>query len=249
MNRGFETAHPDWERQREQLSAYLDEALSDTERAELERHLSGCAECRRELAELREVRTLLRALPAPALERSFLLPETGAIPEALPLPSAPRQRTANDRRLRIARLSQTVGTVAAAAGFILLMCGGLTGILHIGGGGASGGSTLSGASSRPYAPHTSDQGGASSSQNDQATRSSSLQATGGGVKAPTNASPTPTGTAIPSPSPTQAPEARAYAIDNGLSAQTIVPIAGAGLLVGGAGLALGGRIARKRLSA
>jgi hypothetical protein len=50
---------------REQFSALLDEALGDPERSALERHLEGCAECRRELAGFQHTVGLLHGL-APA---------------------------------------------------------------------------------------------------------------------------------------------------------------------------------------
>ena len=40
---------------RDRLSDYLDEALEDSERSELEEHLEGCEECRETLVELRQV--------------------------------------------------------------------------------------------------------------------------------------------------------------------------------------------------
>ena len=48
---------------RPQLSALLDDALSVAERQALEAHLAGCAECRRELEQLRETVALLGRLP------------------------------------------------------------------------------------------------------------------------------------------------------------------------------------------
>src|SRR5260370_26817699 len=83
MQRGTsgDDRHPaDWERQREQLSAYLDDELEPAERAALERHLPDCPRCQSELRELRAVRGLLRALPVPALPRSFVLPKDGPVP-------------------------------------------------------------------------------------------------------------------------------------------------------------------------
>ena len=48
---------------RELLSALLDEALSPSERQAVEAHLTACADCQRELAELRETVALLNRLP------------------------------------------------------------------------------------------------------------------------------------------------------------------------------------------
>jgi len=46
-----------------QLSAYLDDAVTPSERSAVDAHLSGCADCRTRLAELRATSTLIRALP------------------------------------------------------------------------------------------------------------------------------------------------------------------------------------------
>lgn len=48
---------------RELCSALVDEALTPTERAALDAHLAGCADCRRELERLRATVSLLRAAP------------------------------------------------------------------------------------------------------------------------------------------------------------------------------------------
>src|SRR5436190_13353395 len=48
---------------RAQLSAYLDDALSATERSAVAAHLDVCADCRARLAELRATASLIRALP------------------------------------------------------------------------------------------------------------------------------------------------------------------------------------------
>jgi putative zinc finger protein len=48
---------------RELLSGLLDDALAPAERQAIDVHLATCAECRRELAELRETVTLLKRLP------------------------------------------------------------------------------------------------------------------------------------------------------------------------------------------
>jgi hypothetical protein len=71
--------------QQELLSAYLDNQLGGVERAALERSLAADAALRAELEELRTVRQLLRALPAPTPPRSFTLSSAQARPRALPL--------------------------------------------------------------------------------------------------------------------------------------------------------------------
>src|SRR6185312_17309916 len=83
--------HESPEYRQEQLSAALDGMLAPEEQTALDAHLAGCETCRRELEELRQVRMLLRALPEPALPRSFLLPTEGelAVPR-IPARSAER---------------------------------------------------------------------------------------------------------------------------------------------------------------
>src|SRR5690348_10191040 len=101
--------HSDWDAQRERLSAYLDGELSASERAALDAHLPGCAQCQRELAALRQTRALLRALPAPALPRDFRLPAQLAV--------APVRR----RPPAWARPAQAIGTIAAMIGLAFLI--------------------------------------------------------------------------------------------------------------------------------
>ncbi len=122
-----------WEQQREQLSALLDNALNAQERAELEAHLATCAECRAELASLQRARALLRALPQPTLPRSFALPLEAApipaqtlraVPAAHPVrqrASAPPARSANPRRP--VHILQWISTSAALLGIVVLLSG------------------------------------------------------------------------------------------------------------------------------
>ena len=62
-------AHPD-----DALSALLDGELASDEAAELRAHLDACASCQRELEEIRDVRRLVRALPAVEPTRPLGLP-------------------------------------------------------------------------------------------------------------------------------------------------------------------------------
>src|SRR5260221_12393574 len=116
MNHGNETSAAGLERQREQVSALLDGEVSEGERIALERHLQGCAVCQRALAELRQVRALLRALPVPALPRAFTLPESSAVPESL-RPAA-RRPAASAPRPRLAGAPPPPGTLAPAGGLV-----------------------------------------------------------------------------------------------------------------------------------
>lgn len=57
---------------RDDLSAYLDGALTPARRATVEGHLGGCAGCRAALGELRTTAKLISALPAPAPSRRLV---------------------------------------------------------------------------------------------------------------------------------------------------------------------------------
>src|SRR5215469_11100979 len=116
--------HSNSAEQLERLSAYLDGELDETERAALEQHLPTCEECRSLLAELRETRSLLQAMPAPTLPRSFRVPETGAIPQPLAgaRSTTAATRTAVQRRSgRGARMLQWVGGMVATLGLLLFV--------------------------------------------------------------------------------------------------------------------------------
>jgi hypothetical protein len=139
-----------WDRQREQLSALLDDELDEEERADLEAHLPTCAACRAELESLRRARALVRALPQPTLPRNFALPLAAAPMQAAstarPAPasarrpaSAPPARIANRRPVH---MLQWFSTIAAVLGFILL-CSSAFSSLHFGGGAATGAASRS----------------------------------------------------------------------------------------------------------
>jgi negative regulator of sigma E activity len=126
-----------WERQREQLSALLDNELGEQERAALKAHLPTCVACRAELESLRRTRGLVRALPQPALPRSFALPleavsvhepQRQAAPAARLIPgperrrsSAPPARLPNQRRP--VRALQWLSSIAAVLGIVVLLSG------------------------------------------------------------------------------------------------------------------------------
>ncbi|HLX39760.1 MAG TPA: zf-HC2 domain-containing protein, partial [Ktedonobacteraceae bacterium] len=58
----------------EQLSAFIDKQLAAEEQAACTAHLQTCQQCQQALAALRQTVMLLKALPQPALPRSFVLP-------------------------------------------------------------------------------------------------------------------------------------------------------------------------------
>lgn len=96
--------------------AYAVDALDDIERAAFERHLAECADCRAEVAELRETAALLAATeavePPPAL-RDRVLADIATV-RPLPPPVAPPRS-----RRRLGNL------VAAAAATVVLLGAGL----------------------------------------------------------------------------------------------------------------------------
>lgn len=134
--------HESPEYRQEQLSAALDGTLTPDERAALDAHLAGCASCRRELEELRQVRSLLRAVPEPALPRSFLLPLEGDLPaprsaqtaqaphppvaprtpaSVTPLRQPERRERASVRATRTLQVTRWIGTIAAILGLALFL--------------------------------------------------------------------------------------------------------------------------------
>lgn len=126
--------HQGPEYRQEQLSAALDGMLTPDEQAMLDAHLAGCANCSRELEELRQVRSLLRAMPQPALPRSFLLPTEDAVatsraatvarqpdPDRAPIPLPLRRNPGTARAVRTLLLTRRIGTIAAVIGLALFL--------------------------------------------------------------------------------------------------------------------------------
>jgi anti-sigma factor RsiW len=242
MTAGTHHQHSDWAQQLEQLSAYLDNEVDEHERAALEQHLSTCEDCRRALAELGQSRALLRALPAPALPRSFRLPETGAVPE--PLTSRGGRGSAAaaplDGRARRARALQWIGGLVAVLGLFLLIS-----------------TTVSGGLAMPASKSlASSNRGASTApepgSNVQAQTRVPSQGAGGSTS--TDQVNRPTATATPSRVISQptAPAAATPAVTSTIAHSRensipLGPLGGTALLISGTGLLVGGTIlARKR---
>jgi len=74
---------------RRDLSAYVDDMLSERARRRLEAHLDSCEACRQELAELRLTVDALGSLPMAEAPRSFTL-AAAPVAEARPRPAARR---------------------------------------------------------------------------------------------------------------------------------------------------------------
>ncbi len=106
----------------ETIAAWLDEPdeLSAEERATIEQHLAGCAECQQVAADLRALVAALAALPEVSPPRSFALAEEHAQPaldatrEPIPLRASSRWY---DRQMRALRWA----TAAAAILFVFVL--------------------------------------------------------------------------------------------------------------------------------
>lgn len=234
--------HPDWDEQREWLSAYLDGELTAEETRALEAHLPACPDCQAALASLRSVHTLLAAMPQVAAPRSFTLPV--AAPVAAPRPAATlRPRPA------WYPLTQWVGGLAAGVGLVMVIGSSLLGGMPRGAmAPALGTSQNTSASAAPggqatRAPYVSDSAPTQSSK-DQDARAATPTTTG-------VAAPPPTGVAAPTPTGVAAPTASGRSTTVNTAAPVADPRAlffplGAGLLAGGAGIFVAGQLARRR---
>lgn len=97
------------------LSALADGELDSTQTGALEAHVAGCAACSAELAGMRQVRSLLQALPEQDAPRSFRLREADVSP-------APRQAP---QQLGLLRLMPAL-SAAAAIVFVVALSADLT---------------------------------------------------------------------------------------------------------------------------
>jgi hypothetical protein len=95
----------------ELLSAYLDNEVSQAERARVEAHIATCDACHRELESLRYIVSLLQRLPVAPAPRTFYVTEAMLEPEPRRAQSGPSW---------LGRWQALFGTVAAVA--TLLLC-------------------------------------------------------------------------------------------------------------------------------
>ncbi|MEV4533178.1 zf-HC2 domain-containing protein [Asanoa sp. NPDC049518] len=103
--------------------AYVLGALSPSERAEYERHLAGCPECREAVAEIAVLPGLLGRLADPALlDPSSAAPQPDRLPGLLTRVGDERRRALRARRRR------TVGAVLVAAGLAAVVGVGVAGV-------------------------------------------------------------------------------------------------------------------------
>lgn len=243
--------HESPEYRQEQLSAALDGMLSADEQAALDAHLAGCEACTHELEALRQVRMLLRAMPEPALPRSFLLPTEGdLVAPAAPARPVERQPAANvtplrqpsrrhsrsTRATRTLRVTRWVGAIAAVLGLALFLGTLLPGLSHQGGAYSASAPVAApnGSSKTVDAARTATQETNPSPTNNIADGGHNQSATvTAQAAAPTQITATPTGTlAYESPGPSLGEILRAVALV---------------LLFGGAALALVSLIVTRRV--
>jgi anti-sigma factor (TIGR02949 family) len=257
MNPGGGTHQRDWDEQRETISTYVDGALPPTERTRFEQHVATCPDCQRELDAMRQVRALLRRMPQPALPRSFTLPAApDSVPPARePAPAAPT-RARPDHVVpfpqRAGRVAQRIGTLAAAVGLVLLLGSALFG--H-----PSGMSTSNTATSLPRAANgasgttaAAGQAGPGYSSAQQTPREGTSGAQSTESKPATSPAPNNGGqflsqpTPTPTPTPTRGSASTSPAVAAPTQGPPAVPLTGAGLLIGGAALAVAGRLISRR---
>jgi anti-sigma-K factor RskA len=93
--------------------AYAVDALDDIERAQFERHLAECAECRAEVASLRSTAALLAETSATAPPQGLRERVLADIGTVRPLPPAVGTGAAPRRRFRLAPLAAAAALIAA----------------------------------------------------------------------------------------------------------------------------------------
>ena len=93
--------------------AYAVDALDDIERAQFERHLAECAECRAEVESLRSTAALLAETTATAPPESLRERVLADITTVRPLPPAVETGAAPRRRFRLAPLVAAAAVIAA----------------------------------------------------------------------------------------------------------------------------------------
>jgi anti-sigma factor RsiW len=100
--------------------AYAVDALDDIERAQFERHLAECADCRAEVASLRSTAGLLAETTATAPPEGLRDKVLADIATVRPLPPAVRTGAAPRRRFRLASLAAAAAVIAAVGAGVVI---------------------------------------------------------------------------------------------------------------------------------
>jgi anti-sigma-K factor RskA len=95
--------------------AYAVDALDDIERAQFERHLADCAECRAEVESLRSTAGLLAETTATTPPEGLRERVLGEIGTVRPLPPTVGRNATPRRRFRLAPLAAAAAVIAAVA--------------------------------------------------------------------------------------------------------------------------------------
>jgi len=106
---------------RQALGVYVLGAIDPAERAQVDEHLSGCAECREELAGLAGLPAMLRKVPAGEAERLAVGQDAGPTE----MPSEEMLESLLARTSNVRRLHRWRGIAAAAAVAIVALGGGV----------------------------------------------------------------------------------------------------------------------------
>ena len=241
--------HESPEYRQEQLSAALDGMLAPEEQAALDAHLAGCETCSQELEELRQVRLLIRAMPEPALPRSFLLPTEGelaaphrAIRTAERAPATTTNitplRQPTRRPTRTLQVTRWIGTIAAVLGMALFL-----GTLVAHQGASYSTSAPNAADTRYGGPNPAGAGGTA---NDVKIPSPTRTFSIGGIESTDTAATATSSPTIPSKS-SETPTATLVTPSSGPTTGDVLRIAALVLLFGGIVLALASFIVARRL--
>lgn len=107
----------------EQLSALIDNRSEPDEQAFLAEHVGGCVVCASELADLRSVRAMLRAMPVYQPPRAFTIPVPTAMPAITPeVTATPAVTSASTTILQFVPRSRLVPFTRALSALAAVLC-------------------------------------------------------------------------------------------------------------------------------
>lgn len=103
------------------LSIYLDDVLTDEERAATDEHLARCPLCRQKLSDFQALQRDLRMMPRPVLSNELLNSLRNRVAEVNSQPSEPTYSERFQAWARVFLMPYTVGTAASLLfGFLIL---------------------------------------------------------------------------------------------------------------------------------